>query len=87
MPTAELFDSDEGLIFSLTPVGNNTRSEQPPQKPLNTPQPGSVTQQETTQPSDQTPARPEAVEPGSKAQQGETSAQEDDPIEIVVTGD
>ena len=87
VPTAELFDSDEGLIFSLTPVGNNTRSEQPPQKPLITPQPGSETQQETTQPSDETPLAPEAVSPGSEAQRGETSTQEDDPIEIVVTGD
>nr|WP_233221099.1 hypothetical protein [Chlorogloea sp. CCALA 695] len=24
VPTAELFDSDEGLVFSLTSVGNNT---------------------------------------------------------------
>ncbi len=58
VPTAEIFDSDDGLIFSFTPAVSSTQARQPP----NTPQPGSETQQETTQQGDETPATPEAVE-------------------------
>ena len=83
IPTVELFDSDDGLIFSFTPAVSSTQVQPPP----DTPQPGSETQQETTQQDNETPTMPEAVSPGSEAQQGETSAQEDDPIEIVVTGE
>ena len=87
VPTVELFDSDDGLIFSFTPTVASTQAQQPLQKPPNTPQPRSETQQETTQPGEQTPATPEAVSPGSEAQQAETSADENELIEIVVTGD
>ena len=87
VPTVELFDSDDGLIFSFTPTVASTQAQQPLQKPPNTPQPRSETQQETTQPGEQTPATPEAVSPGSEAQQAEKSADENELIEIVVTGD
>ncbi len=56
VPTVELFDSDDGLIFSFTPVASQANQ------------------------SPQTAATPEA-EPDA------TSAQEDEPIEIVVTGE
>ncbi len=86
VPTVELFDSEDGLIFSFT-SGVSSTQERLQQKPPNTPQPESQTQQETTQQDNETPTMPEAVSLGSEAQQGETSAQEDDPIEIVVTGE
>lgn len=51
VPTVELFDSDEGLIFGLTPVASSTETqEEPPQKP-DTPgpvQPGSEIQPDET---------------------------------------
>ncbi|WP_373527824.1 AMIN domain-containing protein [Nostoc sp.] len=87
VPTVEIFDSDDGLIFSFTPAVSSTQSQQPPQKPPDTPQPGSETQQETTQLGDETPATPEVIERGSETQQGETSADENELIEIVVTGE
>lgn len=86
VPMVELFDSDDGLIFSFTPAVSSTQVR--PQQKQPDIQPGSETQQETTQPGDETPSStPEAVEPGSEAQQGETSADEDEEIEIVVTGE
>ncbi|UKO96920.1 TonB-dependent siderophore receptor [Nostoc sp. UHCC 0870] len=57
LPTAELFDSDEGLIFALAPVAVTT---QPPEQPEQT--------------RSETP--PEQV-----------TAQSDEPIELVVTGE
>ena len=86
VPTVELFDSDKGLVFSFTPVGNNTRSEQQTETP-NAVESGSQTQQETTRSGDETPLASEAVAPASETQPNETSANEDEPIEIVVTGD
>lgn len=86
VPTVELFDSDDGLIFSFMPAVSS-REAQPQQKPSDTLQPESETQQETTQQGNETPSTPEAVEPGSEAQPDETSADEDEPIEIVVTGE
>ncbi|MBW4644243.1 MAG: TonB-dependent siderophore receptor [Goleter apudmare HA4340-LM2] len=59
LPTAELFDSDEGLIFALTSAAT---AMQPPQQP------------EGEQPANQTP--PE-----------QPAAQQDKPIELVVTGE
>ncbi|MDM9380814.1 TonB-dependent siderophore receptor [Chlorogloeopsis sp. ULAP01] len=59
MPTVELFDSNEGLIFALTPAAT---AMQPPQQP------------EGEQPTSETP--PE-----------EPTAQDDEPIELVVTGE
>ncbi|MDM9383745.1 TonB-dependent receptor [Chlorogloeopsis sp. ULAP01] len=55
LPTVELFDSDEGLIFGLAPVATATQPPQP------------------EQPTGETP-------------QEEPSAQQDEPIELVVTG-
>lgn len=59
LPTVELFDSDEGLIFALTPA---TTAMQPPQQP-------------------------EAELPTSEAPSEEPSAQQDEAIELVVTGE
>jgi iron complex outermembrane receptor protein len=59
LPTVELFDSNEGLIFALTPA---TTAMQPPQQP------------EPEQPASETP--PE-----------EPAAQQDESIEVVVTGE
>jgi len=89
VPTAQLFDSDKGLIFSLLPTVSSTEAREPAKKP-ETPniQPGSETQQqETTQPGAETPATPEQVEPGNQTQPNETSAEGDESIEIVVTGE
>jgi iron complex outermembrane recepter protein len=35
LPTAELFDSDEGLVFELAPVASATQRSQPPEQPTN----------------------------------------------------
>ncbi|MFN6514068.1 MAG: TonB-dependent siderophore receptor [Nostoc sp. CreGUA01] len=59
LPTVELFDSDEGLIFALTPA---TTAMQPPQQP-------------------------EAEQPMSEAPSADASAEDDKPIELVVTGE
>ncbi|MFQ4141256.1 TonB-dependent siderophore receptor [Chlorogloeopsis sp. ULAP02] len=55
LPVVELFDSDEGLIFGLTPTGTAVQTQ------------------------------PE--EPVSETPQEEPSAQQDEPIELVVTGE
>lgn len=73
VPSVELFDSDEGFIFSFTPAGVNAQQTETP----NTVEPGSEAQQET-------PTTPEAVERGSAAQATEQT-EGDEPIEIVVT--
>ncbi|WP_375476967.1 TonB-dependent receptor plug domain-containing protein [uncultured Nostoc sp.] len=59
LPTVELFDSDEGLIFGLTPAAT---AMQPPQQP-------------------------EGEQPTSETPQEKPSVQEDEPIELVVTGE
>jgi iron complex outermembrane recepter protein len=59
LPTVELFDSDEGLIFGLTPAAT---AMQPPQQP-------------------------EPEQPTSETTQDESAAQQDEPIELVVTGE
>ncbi|MBW4642404.1 MAG: TonB-dependent siderophore receptor [Goleter apudmare HA4340-LM2] len=59
LPAVELFDSNEGLIFSFTPA---TTAMQPPQQP------------EPEQPTSETPPQI-------------PSAQQDEPIELVVTGE
>lgn len=59
LPTVELFDSDEGLIFGLTSAAT---AMQPPQQP-----------------------KPE--QPTSDTPQEEPTAQQDEPIELVVTGE
>ncbi|MBW4510684.1 MAG: TonB-dependent receptor [Scytonematopsis contorta HA4267-MV1] len=61
LPTVELFDDDEGLIFGIAPVATAT------------PQPG--TQQ-----------KPELEKPASETPQEKPSAEGDEPIELVVTG-
>ncbi|MBE9053264.1 TonB-dependent siderophore receptor [Nostocales cyanobacterium LEGE 11386] len=59
LPAVELFDSNEGLIFSFTPAAT---AMQPPQQP------------EPEQPTNETPPQI-------------PSAQQDEPIELVVTGE
>ena len=58
LPTVELFDSNEGLIFTLTPAAT---AMQPPQQP-------------------------EGEQPTSETQQETPAAQQDDSIEVLVTG-
>ncbi|MEH2243282.1 TonB-dependent receptor plug domain-containing protein [Nostoc sp.] len=60
LPTVELFDSDEGLIFGLIPV---TSSAQTPPQP------------------------PAQQQPGTQTKPEQPSAQTDEPIELVVTGE
>ncbi|YAF98113.1 MAG: TonB-dependent siderophore receptor [Nodularia sp. CChRGM 3473] len=59
LPNVELFDSEEGLIFGLTPA---TTAMQPPQQP-------------------------ESEEPESETPEEEPLTQDDQPIELVVTGE
>lgn len=72
LPTVELFDSDEGLILGLAPTATTT------QQPATQPQP--------QQPTNQTP------QPATQPQQSDTpqqqpTAQQDEPIELLVTGE
>ncbi|MEH2191218.1 MAG: TonB-dependent siderophore receptor [Nostoc sp.] len=62
VPTVELFDSDEGLIFGLTPVVSTA------QQPV-------------------TPQSPTAEKPTEQNQPEKPAAQQDEPIELVVTGE
>ncbi|MBU7586986.1 MAG: TonB-dependent siderophore receptor [Nostoc sp. TH1S01] len=62
-PKVELFDSDEGLVFGITPAISSTSQQPPPQTPETEEQPSSET----------APEQP--------------SAQEEQPIELVVTGE
>ena len=63
LPTVELFDSDEGLIFGLTTAAST--AQQPPQ----------------TQPT------PEQEQPANQTPPEQPSAQGEEPIELVVTGE
>ncbi|AFZ60763.1 TonB-dependent siderophore receptor [Anabaena cylindrica FACHB-243] len=71
LPTAELFDSDEGLIFGLTPIVASS----PPQQPA-TPSEGETQ-----------PEQPAAATPSEGETQPEQPAAADEPIELVVTGE
>lgn len=72
LPQVELFDSDEGLIFGFT-----TAASAPPASPQ---------QQPGTQPgTEQTP--PPQQQPESETQPQQPSAETDEPIELVVTGE
>ncbi|GAB1539472.1 TonB-dependent siderophore receptor [Scytonema sp. NUACC21] len=62
LPKVEFFDSNEGLIFGLTPAGTAAQSPQPTETP-----------QAQEKPTSETP-------------QVKPSAQQDEPIELVVTG-
>lgn len=84
VPKVELFDSDNGLIFSFTSAGGNTQAQQQTETP-NAVKPRSETQQETTQQGNETPEIPEGAESGNETQADPTSAEEE--IEIVVTGE
>ncbi len=64
VPTVELFDSNEGLIFGFTPVASST-TPQPPQ----------------------TPQKPEPEKPASQPQPEQPSADSNEPIELLVTGE
>ncbi|WP_143288226.1 TonB-dependent siderophore receptor, partial [Calothrix rhizosoleniae] len=70
-PTVELFDNSQGLIFTLIPV---PLTAQPPQQPT-----------EETEESSQTP-EPEQP-PTSDENQSKPPAKDDEPIELVVTGE
>lgn len=72
LPTVELFDSDEGLIFAVTPavtaVEKPTPSTSPPTTPL--------------------PAGEESLpQADSETQPAKPSATDEEPIELVVTGE
>ncbi|MBW4641055.1 MAG: TonB-dependent siderophore receptor [Gloeocapsa sp. UFS-A4-WI-NPMV-4B04] len=86
LPTAQLFDSDEGLIFSFTPAAFNPQAQQPPPTPQTPEKVETENQTETTQPSDESAQTLEQVQPGSETQPDETY-KEDESIEIVVIGD
>lgn len=66
LPTAELFDSEEGLVFELAPVV----SVQPPEQP--------TSETERSQPPEQ---------PTSETPPEQPTAESDEPIELVVTGE
>ncbi len=68
IPSYELFDSDAGLIFSVTPATTAARQPQQPQ---------------ANQPTTETP--PE--QPASEIKPDETTGENQDPIELVVTGE
>ncbi|MBC1218645.1 TonB-dependent siderophore receptor [Nostoc sp. UCD121] len=74
VPKIELFDSDEGLIFGVTPVVSS--SQQPPPATTQPETPSSET------PSPETPS-PETPSPEAPA----ASSEADEPIELVVTGE
>lgn len=73
VPAVELFDSDNGLIFSLLPIASSTQARQGTEPDI---QSGSETQPDAETPSSTPEAEPDA-----------TLDQEDEPIEIVVTGE
>ncbi|MCC5635083.1 TonB-dependent siderophore receptor [Nostoc sp. CHAB 5844] len=76
-PQVELFDSDEGLIFGLTTTASVTQTppaQQPETQPAPTPTP-------------ETEATPPAQQPESETSPQPPSAETDEPIELVVTGD
>lgn len=81
-PTVELFDGDEGLILGVAPTVTTTQIPQTQPTPSQPEQPTTDTQEPQTQP---TPLPPEE-QPSSETQPEEPSAQEE-PIELVVTGD
>ncbi|AUB41608.1 TC.FEV.OM, iron complex outermembrane recepter protein [Nostoc flagelliforme CCNUN1] len=98
LPTAELFDSDEGLVFELAPVASatersqppeqptsETERSQPPEQPTSETQPSQAPEQPTseTQPS-QPPEQPTAE---SETPPEQPTAESDEPIELVVTGE
>lgn len=81
MPTVQLFDSEEGLILGITAVESGTEPQptpETPQKPA-TAVPEAVEElQEQVEP-EETPAE--------QIQGSDEQAEEDEPIEIVVTGE
>jgi iron complex outermembrane receptor protein len=79
-PKIELFDSDEGLIFS---VGSEAASTQPQQPQTQPTQPSA--EQPPEAPSAQTQTQP--IQPSSEQPPEAPSAQTDEPIELVVTGE
>ncbi|MDM9379408.1 TonB-dependent siderophore receptor [Chlorogloeopsis sp. ULAP01] len=72
VPTVELFDSpDEGLIFGITTAATSAQQPQQPEQPNPTP-----------------PAAPLPLPRGGEGERSEQpSAQNDEPIELVVTGE
>ncbi|BAZ54108.1 ferrichrome iron receptor [Nostoc sp. NIES-4103] len=91
LPTAELFDSDEGLIFELAPVASATQpaeqptSETPPSQPAEQPTSETPSEQPTAQ--SETPPSQPAEQPTSETPTEQPTAQSDEPIELLVTGE
>ena len=85
VPAVELFDSNEGLIFSFVTTASQANQSPQPETPQQA-QPENQTQPEETTPSN---ATPQQAQPGRETQLDgdETATQEDEPIEIVVTGE
>ncbi|MBH8561823.1 TonB-dependent siderophore receptor [Nostoc sp. CENA67] len=75
LPTVELFDSDEGLIFGFTGIAPASTSQQEA--------PTASTPQQQEQPAASTP-QPE--QPTSETESEQPAAAADEPIELVVTG-
>jgi iron complex outermembrane recepter protein len=71
VPTVELFDSDEGLIFGFTAVASS--QPQPPSSVTSTPQ------------QEQPPSTPPQAQ--SQTQPEQPTSETDEPIELVVTGE
>lgn len=75
VPAVELFDSDEGLIFGLTSVASSAQTPQTPEVPQQTPQ------------TSQTPEVQPTPQPETQTEPSEPSAETEEPIELVVTGE
>ena len=85
LPTVELFDSDEGLIFGFRGVASAATTPQPEQPAATTPQPE---QPAATTPQPEQPAAttPQPEQPASETESEQPAAEADEPIELVVTG-
>ncbi len=74
VPKVELFDSDRGLVLGITPATSSTPQQQQPQTP------------DTVKPESETPPT-QQDKPSSETLPEQPSAQDDQPIELVVIGE
>ncbi|TBR56732.1 TonB-dependent siderophore receptor [Westiellopsis prolifica IICB1] len=74
IPKVELFDSNEGLVFGIIPATSSTLQQQPPQTP------------DTVKPESENPPT-QQDKPSSETPPEQPSAQDEQPIELVVTGE
>lgn len=81
MPSVQLFDSDEGLIFGITTVESGTEPQPTPETPQ---KPATEAPEAVEEPEEQ--VEPEET-PAEQIQGSDEQAEEDEPIEIVVTGE